>query len=575
MRPLKKYFPFTDWLVHYKKGNLSGDLSAGLTVGVMLIPQGMAYAMLAGMPPIYGLYASTIPLIIYAVFGTSRQLAVGPVAVVSLLIASGIGAIAEVGSADFIGLAILMSLIIGVIQVLMGVFRAGFLVNFLSHPVLSGFVSAAAIYIAFSQLKHVFGIQIPRGKVHETIHQLYLHISDLNWVTVLLGFSSIALIIILKKVNKKIPFPLIVVLLGMAIGYLFKVDQYGVSIVKEIPQGLPSFALPVFNFDAIISLLPLAFTIALIGFTESIAVAKSIQKKHKNYEVNPSQELLALGFANVGASFFQAFPTMGGFARSAVNDQSGAKTPLAGVISAVIVMLTLLFLTPYFYYLPNAILAAIIIVAVYGLIDFKEAKHLWKTDRRDFAMFMITAIATLVLGVEEGIMVGIGVSIFALLIRVSYPHIAELGLDIKSKTYLNVNRFKHIEVDDAVLIVRLDAQLFFANTRYFQDRLKTLEQKHSNLKVVILDARGINGMDSSAIHALRDIVEDYHKREIIFMMTGVKGPVRDILRRSRLRALIGEKYFFLSVQDAVDAFFNTSENPFSALTLQTNEDEDE
>jgi len=573
LRPLKKYFPITDWLTHYNKGNLSGDLSAGLTVGVMLIPQGMAYAMLAGMPPIYGLYASTIPLIIYAVFGTSRQLAVGPVAVVSLLIASGIGAISEVGSADFIGLAILMSLIIGVIQVLMGVFRAGFLVNFLSHPVLSGFVSAAAIYIAFSQLKHVFGIQVPRGKVHETIHQLYLHISDLNLITVLLGFSSIVLIIVLKKINKKIPFPLIVVLLGMAIGYLFKVDQYGVSIVKEIPQGLPSFALPVFNFEAIISLLPLAFTIALIGFTESIAVAKSIQKKHKNYEVNPSQELLALGFANVGASFFQAFPTMGGFARSAVNDQSGAKTPLAGVISAVIVMLTLLFLTPYFYYLPNAILAAIIIVAVYGLIDFKEAKHLWKTDRKDFAMFMITAIATLVLGVEEGIMVGIGVSIFALLIRVSYPHIAELGLDVRSKTYLNVDRFKHIKVDEAVLIVRLDAQLFFANTRYFQDRLKTLEQKHANLKVVILDARGINGMDSSAIHALRDIVEDYHKREIIFMMTGVKGPVRDILRRSRLRALIGEKYFFLSVQDAVDAFYNTSENPFSALTLQTNEDE--
>lgn len=286
---LKHYLPITDWLKQYTKGNLIGDLSAGLTVGVMLIPQGMAYAMLAGMPPIYGLYASTIPLIIYAIFGTSRQLAVGPVAVVSLLISSGVGALVEVGTADFIGLAILMTLIIGLIQVLMGVFKAGFLVNFLSHPVLSGFVSAAAIYIAFSQLKYILGIQIPRGKVHEIIHQLYLHFDELNRVTLILGLSAIILIIVLKKINKKLPFPLIIVLLGMAIGYLFKVDQYQVSIVKEIPQGLPIFSLPTIDFDSIIALLPLAFTIALIGFTESIAVAKSIQKKHKNYEVNPSQ----------------------------------------------------------------------------------------------------------------------------------------------------------------------------------------------------------------------------------------------------------------------------------------------
>ena len=569
---LKHYLPITDWLKQYTKGNLIGDLSAGLTVGVMLIPQGMAYAMLAGMPPIYGLYASTIPLIIYAIFGTSRQLAVGPVAVVSLLISSGVGALVEVGTADFIGLAILMTLIIGLIQVLIGVFKAGFLVNFLSHPVLSGFVSAAAIYIAFSQLKYILGIQIPRGKVHEIIHQLYLHFDELNRVTLILGLSAIILIIVLKKINKKLPFQLIIVLLGMAIGYLFKVDQYQVSIVKEIPQGLPIFSLPTIYFDSIIALLPLAFTIALIGFTESIAVAKSIQKKHKNYEVNPSQELLALGLANIGGSFFQSFPTMGGFARSAVNDQSGAKTPMAGVISAIIVMLTLLFLTPYFYYLPNAILAAIIIVAVFGLIDFKEAKHLWKTDSKDFTMFMITAIATLVLGVEEGIIVGIGISIIALLIRVSYPHIAELGLDVKSKSYLNVDRFKHIEADDSILIVRLDAQLFFANTRYFQDRLKILEQQRNQLKAVILDARGINGMDSSAVHTLRDIVEDYQKRDIRFMMTGVKGPVRDILRRSGLRQLIGEKHFFLSVQDAVNAFHHTIENQFSDLTLQTNED---
>lgn len=571
---MKKYIPILDWLPNYKKKNLSGDLSAGITVGVMLIPQGMAYAMLAGLRPIYGLYAATVPLILYAIFGTSRQLAVGPVAVVSLLIASGIGALTEIGSESFLGMAILLSLMIGVIQLIMGLFKVGFIVNFLSHPVLSGFISAAAIYIAFSQMKHILGISIPRGKVHETVHNIYLKFGEINTYTLAVGLGGIAIIIILKRISKKIPFPLIVVLLGMGIGYLLGLDAhpYGVSIVGEVPDGLPSFAVPTITYDTVTSLIPIALTIALIGFTESIAVAKSIQKKHKDYEIDASQELLALGIANIGASFFQAFPTMGGFARSAVNDQSGAKTNLAGIISATVVILTLLFLTPYFYYLPNAILASIIIVAVYGLIDFKEAKHLWKTDRRDFTMFMITAIATLTLGVEQGIMVGVGVSIVGLLLRVSYPHIAELGLDEKSRKYLNVERFEHINAKDEILIVRLDAQLFFANTRYFQDKLKALEDKRENIQVVIVDARGINGMDSSAVHAISDIVDDYHKRNIQFLMTNVKGPVRDILRRTALRDKIGVDNFFLSIDDALQYLETNTKEEYKGLTLQTNED---
>lgn len=569
---MRKFIPILDWLPNYKKANLSGDLSAGITVGVMLIPQGMAYAMLAGLKPIYGLYASTLPLLIYAIFGTSRQLAVGPVAVVSLLIASGVGALAEIGSDSFVGMAILLTLIVGVIQLLMGLFKIGFIVNFLSHPVLSGFISAAAIYIAFSQLKHILGIRIPRGKVHETIYQIYLKIGDLNTATLLVGAGGIATIIVLKKMSRRIPYPLIVVLLGMALGYIFGLDAYNVSIVGDVPQGLPHFEVPHVSQDAVLGLLPMALTIALIGFTESIAVAKSIQKKHKNYEIDASQELLALGITNIGSSFFQSFPTMGGFARSAVNDQSGAKTGLASIISAAIVILTLLFLTPYFYYLPNAILAAIIMVAVFGLIDFKEAKHLWKTDRKDFTMFMITAIATLVLGVEQGIIVGIGVSIVGLLIRVSYPHIAELGLEEKSGNFLNIERFRGIKVEDEILILRLDAQLFFANTRFFQDKLKVLENKRENLKAVILDARGINGMDSTAVHTLKDIVRDYQKRDIRFFMTNVKGPVRDVMRRSGLRVLIGEGHFFLSIPDAVDFIHTNVQKDHQNLSLQTNEE---
>lgn len=568
---MKQYFPILEWLPNYKRTNLSGDLTAGLTVGVMLIPQGMAYALLAGLPPIYGLYASTIPLIIYAIFGTSRQLAVGPVAMVSLLIASGVGALAEVGSDNFIGLAILLSLMVGVIQLLMGLFRMGFLVNFLSHPVISGFTSAAAIYIAFSQLKHILGVSIPRGKVHETIMSIYAHFSEINKVTLLVGLGGIAVIIALKKINKRIPFPLVVVVLGLVFGYFFDLgDAYNVSIVRDVPQGLPSPSLPDLSWASITDLLPIALTISLIGFTESIAVAKYIEKKHKNYEVKANQELIGLGLANLIGSFFQSFPTQGGFARSAVNDQSGARTGLAAIISASVVILTLLFLTTYFYHLPKAILASIIIVAIFGLIDVKEAKHLWKTDKKDFAMFMITAVATLGLGVEQGIIVGVVVSIIGLLIRVSYPHIAELGLDQKSRKFLNVDRFEHINPDDEVLIVRLDAQLFFANTRYFQDRLKNLEQRKTNLKAVILDARGINGMDSTAIHAIEDLVADYNQRNIRFLMTNVKGPVRDILRRSKLRAKIGEDNFFLSIQDALSYLETNEKKEYKDLTLQTN-----
>jgi len=569
---MKKFFPITDWLPNYKKSNLSGDLTAGLTVGVMLIPQGMAYAMLAGLPPIYGLYASTIPLIIYAIFGTSRQLAVGPVAMVSILISTGVGALVEVGSDTFIGMAILLSLMVGVFQLLMGLFRMGFLVNFLSHPVISGFTSAAAIYIAFSQFKHVFGLDIPRGKVHETLYYVFQKFESINYYSLAVGVGALAVIIILRKWNRKIPFPLIVVILGLLAGRFLLLNEapYNVAVVMNVPEGLPAFQMPVIDWQSISDLLPIALTITFIGFTESIAVAKQIQNKHKNYEIDANQELVALGLTNVFGSFFQAFPTQGGFGRSAVNDQSGAKTGLAAIISALVVILTLLFLTSFFDFLPKAVLAAIIIVAVFGLIDIKEAKYLWKTDKRDFAMFMITAIATLVLGVEIGIGVGIAVSIIGLLIHVSYPHIAELGKDENSDAYLNVDRFDHIEADNDVMIVRVDARLFFANTRFFLDKMKELETRKPALKAVIVDGRGINGLDSTAIHAIKDMVADYQGRNIHFMMSHVKGPVRDSLLRSNLRDVIGKENFFLTIQDALDFYRRNAKNDHTNLTLQSN-----
>lgn len=540
------------WIKDYKKEWFGGDLIAGLTVGVMLIPQGMAYSMLAGLPPIYGLYASTIPLIIYALFGTSRQLAVGPVAMVALLISSGVGALAELGSTEFITMAILLALMVGIIQFAMGVLRLGFLVNFLSHPVIAGFTSAAALIIGFSQLKHLLGIDIPRGKVHETLLNVFENFGDINMPTLLIGAVAIALLLIVKKVNKKIPGPLIVVLFGIGAVYLMGLAEQGVKIVKDVPGGLDIFALPSIDMESISALLPIAFTIAFIGFMESIAVAKAIQAKHKDYEVSANQELIGLGLANILGSFFKAFPVTGGFSRTAVNDQAGAKTGLASIISALLIIITLLFLTEYFYFLPKAILAAIIMVAVFGLIDIKEAKHLWATDRKDFWLFMVTAIGTLTLGIEEGILLGVVLSIASLVYRVSYPHIAIMGRVPGSDQYRNIDRFSDLETYDDKLIVRFDAQLYFANANYFRDFVKRELNEQAKVRYLIFDARAVNNIDSSAVHMLKDLIQDLAEQDIEMHLVNVKGPMRDVLKKNHITELLGEDRFHLKLQNAVD-----------------------
>ncbi len=568
---MRQFIPILDWLPSYKSRDFSGDITAGLTVGVMLIPQGMAYSMLAGLPPIYGLYASTLPLIIYAIFGTSRQLAVGPVAMVALLISSGVGAIAVPGSSEFISLAILLALIVGLIQFLMGVMRLGFLVNFLSHPVVAGFTSAAAIIIGFSQLKHLLGLELPRVKVHETIRLVAERVYEINIPTLIIGFSAIVLLVLTKRFSNKIPGPLIVVLLGIGAVVSFGLHQSGVAIVRDVPGGLPSMSVPNWSVEQFKQLLPTALAIAFVGFMESIAVAKAIQAKHKNYKVIPNQELIGLGLANIIGSLFKAFPTTGGFSRTAVNDQAGAKTGLASIISAVLIIFTLLFLTDYFFYLPKAVLAAIIMVAVFGLIDISEAKHLWNTDRIDFALFMITGLGTLTLGVEEGIIIGVALSILIVIYHVSYPHAARLGRVPKTSEFRNVDRFEQLEEDEETLIVRFDAQLYFANLNSFKDFLSECERDKPKMKHLIIDAKPINNLDSSAVHMLHDLIEDYHKRGIDVYFVDVKGPVRDILERGKIFDLIGKECCFMTIQGALDAIKKGEEDDHrKTYALQTN-----
>ncbi|MDH3709550.1 MAG: solute carrier family 26 protein [Cyclobacteriaceae bacterium] len=575
---MKRFLPILDWLPRYSGIDFKGDLSAGLTVGVMLIPQGMAYAMLAGLPPIYGLYASTIPLMLYAIFGTSRQLAVGPVAMVALLIVTGVGHMAEPGSETFIGLAILLALMVGVIQLSLGVFRLGFLVNFLSHPVISGFTSAAALIIGLSQLKHLLGIEIPRSNfIHEILISAVQSIDQLHLPTLGIGVGGIVVILILKRLNRSIPGPLVAVVLGVLLVYGFALQEVGVKIVQEVPQGFPKFTIPAVSSDSLTSLLPIAITIALVGFMESIAVAKAIQAKHKNYQLDANQELIGLGMANIGGAFFKAFPTTGGFSRTAVNDQAGAKTGMASIISAVLIVLTLLFLTPLFYYLPQAILASIIMVAVFGLIDFKEAKHLWKADRTDFYMLLTTFIATLTLGIELGIGIGVILSLAMVIYRSAYPHIASLGKVPGTQYYRNVERFPQVEQRPDILVMRFDAPLFFANADYFKQKLQLMAQeKEGELRLIILNAEAINNLDSSAVHMLQDCIQEFQQNGIVFYITGAIGPVRDVLYKSGLINQIGKDNLFMHVHHAVAHFDNVGDEQLELLkhhAVQTNVDQ--
>ncbi len=570
----KQYFPILEWLPQYNSEFFKGDIIAGLTVGVMLIPQGMAYAMLAGMPPIYGLYASIIPLVLYAIFGTSRQLAVGPVAMVALLIAAGVGELTT-DTNEFIGLAILLALMVGVIQLLMGLFRLGFLVNFLSHPVIAGFTSAAALIIGFSQLKHLLGIDIARSNhIHEIIGNAISNLDAVNLYTLTIGLVAIGLIVLVKKIKLPIPGPLLAVVFGILAVWGLGWYEEGVKIVGEVPKGLPAFGIPSLNLENVKALLPIALTISFIGFMESIAVAKAIQSKHKNYQVLPNQELIALGMANIGGSFFQAFPTTGGFSRTAVNDQTGAKSGMASIFSAVLIALTLLFLTPLFYYLPKAILASVIMVAVFGLIDFKEAKHLWHTDRGDFLMMLATFLGTLALGIEEGILIGVVLSLGLIIFRTTQPHTAVLGKIPGKPHYKNIDRFHHLEVRDDVLIFRFDARLYFANVSFFKEKVETeILAKGKTLKLFLLDADSMNGIDSSGVHAIKDLIEFCHDRNIQFQFAGVKGPIRDILHRAGIVEKIGDENFFFRIQHAVDFYDKKTNQRYQEYALQTNEDE--
>ncbi len=560
---MKSFFPILTWFPNYRRNFLRNDLIAGFTVAVMLIPQGMAYALLAGLPPIMGLYAALVPLFVYPFLGTSRQLSVGPMAMDSLLVAAGISLLAEQGTPDYIMLAMALALVVGIIQFLMGLMRLGFLVNFLSQPVISGFTSAAALIIGFSQVKHLLRVEFPGSQqIFTVIWQIFQHLSEVHTLTLLLGLSCLAVLLALKRWRPTWPGALIVIVISTFIVWKFDLHGKGVLIVGNVPQGLPSPKLPKMDADKVLHMIPIAFTIALISFMEAVAIAKKIASQ-KRYTIDANQELIALGTGNFFAGFFGGYPTGGSFSRTAVNVHAGAQTPLASIFNALAITTTLLFLTPLFYYLPEAALAAIVIVAVIGLIDIREPFRLNKIRQEDAIVLVFAFLMTILLGVRNGILLSVIMSLIVIIRRISHPHVALLG-QIPGTTILrNPKRASKAKYIEGLIIFRIDASLYFANVSYLKDKIyESIEQRKSPVKALIIDASSINEIDAPAAEALLEIAEDLALRNIELYFTNVKGLVRDIMRRAGLYQKLGSDHFFFSKKDAVRHFLK--ENPESS-----------
>jgi len=546
-----RYLPFVDTIRTYQRPHLKNDLLAGLTVGTILIPQGLAYASLAGVPPIYGLYAGLVPLILYALYASSTKLSVGPVAVSALLVYSGVSKLATPGSEQYISLVITLGLLVGIVQIIIGICRFGFLANFLSHPVISGFTSAAAIIIVLSQLKDALGLELEQYE--STLANLWgflKNIENIHLPTLAITVLSIGFILTTKKISTKIPGALIALVLATAASYFFNFESYGIETIREVPAGLPTPSIPRLDWETVNILMTTVLAVTVIGIVESIGIAKALESKHKDHNLDPDQELLALGLAKVGGAFFQAIPTSGSFSRSAINSNTGGKTTVSSLVSALLVLVALLFLTTTFYHLPKAVLAAIILLAVLSLFDYKEALYLWKTNKRDLALMLATFILTIILGIEAGVMSGVALSIMVVLYKSSRPYVVELGQVEGTEYFKDPKRFASAKLIELITIFRFDHQLYFGNAAFFREQLyNILEGSEREIEYVLLDASHINDIDSTGMHMLKDLVKDLELRSIELHISGASGPVRDRLYVSGLLNEIDKHH--VSLTDAV------------------------
>ncbi len=560
---IRRYFPILTWSRDYNRTVLTNDLMAAVIVTIMLIPQSLAYALLAGLPAEMGLYASILPLVAYAIFGTSRTLAVGPVAVVSLMTAAAAGKLAAQGTPEYIMAAITLAFLSGLMLLVMGLFRLGFLANFLSHPVIAGFITASGVLIATSQMKHILGVRAEGHKLIDMLTNLFAEVDAINWITLIIGGVSLAFLFWVRKGLKPLLLslglkprlaellakagPVIAVALSILVVWLFALDERGVAIVGQVPMGLPPLTLPGFSADLWGQLFGSALLISIIGFVESVSVAQTLAAK-KRQRIVPDQELVGLGASNIAAAVSGGYPVTGGFARSVVNFDAGAETPAAGAYTAIGIALAALILTPLLYFLPKAVLAATIIVAVLSLVDFSILRKSWTYSRVDFAAVSATIVLTLAFGVEIGVSAGVALSILLFLYKTSRPHVAEVGLVPGTQHFRNIKRHE-VETHDSLVTIRIDESLYFANAAFLQDLIYDRIVCDQPIRDVVLMCSAVNEIDMSALESLEAINTRLDELGIRLHMSEVKGPVMDRLKRSHfLQDMTGE--VFLSQYDA-------------------------
>ena len=555
---IERWVPLIGWLRTYHRGLLTRDVLAAVIVTLMLVPQALAYAMLAGLPPEMGLYASMLPLVLYAIFGTSASLAVGPVAVAALMTASALSSFAAPGSPEYIGAALVLAALSGLILIAMGVLRLGFLVNFLSHPVISGFVTASGILIAISQLKHILGVEASGHNVVELLRALLGQWQQVNVITLLIGLGVWAYLWVCRKrlngwltklgmpaswaglIVKAAPISAVVVTTLLAWG--LQLEQRGVDVVGFVPSGLPAITLPSLDQSLWLGLLPAALLISLVGFVESVSVAQTLAAKRRQ-RIDPNQELIALGMANLGAGVSGGSPVSGGFSRSVVNFEAGAATPLAGAFTALGIVLATLLLTDLLAFLPTATLAATIIVAVGTLIDLPAVKRTWQYSRSDGIAMVATLLLTLLHSVEVGIISGVVLSLGLHLYRTSRPHSAVVGRVPGTEHFRNVKRHQ-VETDEHVAMLRIDESLYFANARYLEDTVMALAARSPSIKHIVLTCQAVNVIDASALESLEAINGRLKDAGAMLHLAEVKGPVMDRLKHTAFyQELTGQVFF--------------------------------
>jgi SulP family sulfate permease len=551
----QRTLPFTSLTESYRTANLRQEVIAGLTVAALVVPQGMAYALLAGLPPVMGLYASILPMIVYALAGSGRQTSVGPVTVDSLMLVLGLSTLATAGTGSFIALALLVTAMIGAIQLAMGALRLGFLVNFLSYPVLAGFTSAAAVITVLGQLQHVLGVsQVQRPQLYRTVMDVSAHVGQANPITVVIALGCVVALWAVRRWAPTAPGALALVVVCTVLAYALGLDARGVNVLGPVAGGWPQLTVPALHWAEIRQLMPLAMTMALVGFAQTISIGKSLGNKF-GYDIDANRELTALGLSNLTSSLSQGYAVSGSLARSALNAAAGARTQLAAIVSAVCVGITTLFFTPLFHYLPQATLAAILIVSSLRLIDTREIRYLFKVKITEGILLVFTFVATLALGIMTGLVLGIVASILLFITLNTRPNTAILGRLPNTNIFRNVLHFPEAQTIAGLVILRIDASLYFANAVFLKEKVHEICRQHAaSLKALILDASAVNDLDSSADTALHQLSAEFKQKGIEFYIAGVKAPVRDVMKRSGLYAVLGSDHFFYTIDAAVKRF---------------------